>query len=370
MKAKISRSQYLFTIPNLLYGKAIGITSGVIVRKVGGDTWTTMLFGFVIGIGIILMLTYVNSKFPEKTIIQISEELMGKWPSKILGMLLVIFFAFAFSTSANVMTLHVKEYFLLETPFLIICVIYTVLCTYGVYLGIEVIVRFALIGFFMSLFINLTMVAGTIKDFRMINLRPLFDMGLYKNVSNSVYIFSDLSMAILAVGILYPMLNDKKKSISVTFWAMLIGVVLIVIWPMFETGVMGADTMKKYVIVCMQQVRCAQLTRYLPRYELIMVSFFTFGVYVQSAVMFYCSTYCFKQATGIKKDWYIFLPLTVILIFITYYTAYDHNKFINFLTFPWPQICAALSIGIPVVLFITAALKGRMKGKEDSAGAI
>jgi hypothetical protein len=42
--------QYFLMVPNLLYGKAIGITAGVMVRKLGADTWISMTFGFMIGI--------------------------------------------------------------------------------------------------------------------------------------------------------------------------------------------------------------------------------------------------------------------------------------------------------------------------------
>jgi spore germination protein KB len=70
--------QFFFMIPNLLFGKAIGITSGAIARKVGADTWTSMLIGFIIGIGVMALLTYLCFKFPDKTIINYSEDILGK----------------------------------------------------------------------------------------------------------------------------------------------------------------------------------------------------------------------------------------------------------------------------------------------------
>jgi len=361
MKAKTSRLQYFFMIPNLVYGKAIGITSGVMVRKIGADTWTSMIFGFAIGTLIITIMTYLGSKFPEKTIIQYSEELLGKWSGRFIGLLLTIFFAIAYAASANTLALHVKEYFLLETPFFVICLVYTLLCMYGVFLGIEVVIRFSLFGFVMSMLINITMIIGTIKDFRIINLLPLLDRGVLANITNSIYIFSDIAMAIFAVGIIYPMLNTKEKAFTYTIWAMVLGGFMVVIWPLFETGVMGVEIMKHYIVVCMQQVRCAQLTKYLPRYELVMVTFFIFGLYVQSVAMFYCAKYSFKQITGIKKDWYIIIPLSIVLVFATYFMAYDHNNYVKFLSYPWSQICFSLSIALPLVLFFTALSKGKLK---------
>ena len=363
--AKIQRMRYFFMIPNLLFGKAVGITAGVMARKLGADTWISMTIGFMIGIAIMLLMVYLCSKFPDKTIIEFAEVLIGKWVGRGIGIILALFFIMAFGASANVMTLHLSEYFLPETPFFIICLLYTLLCMYGVFLGVEVVVRFSLVGFIMIVLINIAMVTGTIEDIKTINLLPLMDRGLISDIAGSIYIFGDISMAILAVGFLYPMLNKKKKVFRITFWAMVTGAFMVIIWPIYEILVLGPDLMKQTVVVCMRLIRCAQLTKYVPRYELIMVSFFTFGVLVQSVAMFYCAKYCIKQITKIKKDWIMILPLTVILVFVTYYMAVDHNNYVNFLSFPYSQICAALSISLPVILFFTALFRGKLKRRKQ-----
>ncbi len=365
MKIKISRKQLFFAIPNLLFGKAIGITAGVIARKIGADAWTGMAFGFAIAIIFMALMTFLCTRFPDKSIIQYSEKILGKWMGKIIGLILTVFFIIAFGTSANTMTLHLSEYFLPNTPFLIICTVYTLICMYGVFLGIEVIVRFSLFGFIMILMINITMVVGTIADLQINNLMPLMDAGIASNIQSSIYVFSDIAMSILALGIIFPMLNNKKKTVSLTFWALMLSALTILIWPFFETGVMGAEMMQKYVVCCMQQVRSAQLSMYLPRYELLMVSFFSFSVYVQSVAMFYCAQYSFKQVTGIKNRLYILIPLTVLLIYITYQMGKDDNKFILFLTSPWPQICAGLCIGLPLILFIVGLFRNKLHGESE-----
>lgn len=363
MEAKIDRLQYFLMIPNLIFGKAIGITAGIMIRKIGSDTWTSMLIGFMIGTMVMMMLTFLGSRFPDKTIVQYTEELMGRWVGRGIGLILALFFMMAFGASANTMTLHLKEYFLPSTPALIICMLYTLLCMYGVFLGVEVAVRFSMLGFVMIVLINLAMVSGTIQDVRWINLLPLMDKGLLSDTWNSLYIFGDIAMAILAVGFLYPMLNKKEKGVSLTFWAMLLGGGMVVIWPLFETAVMGTGLSKQYMVVCMEQIRCAQLTRYFPRYELLMVSFFAFSMFVQSVAMFYCAQYSFKQFTGVKKDLTILLPLTAVLIFVTYYMGRDHNRYISFLAFPYSQISVILSIGLPFVLFFAALARGKFKKK-------
>ncbi|WP_036937448.1 hypothetical protein [Pseudobacteroides cellulosolvens] len=80
--------------------------------------------------------------------------------------------------------------------------------------------------------------------------------------------------------------------------------------------------------------------------------------------MFHCAKHSIKQLTGIKKDWIMILTLTVVLIPVTYFMAKDHNDYINFLSFPYAQISAVLGIGLPIILYITALLRGRLKSKK------
>ena len=158
------------------------------------------------------------------------------------------------------------------------------------------------------------------------------------------------------------MLNKKKKSLSLSFWASITATVMVVIWPFMETATMGADVMKQFVIVCMQHIRGVQLTRFFPRSELIMINLFVWSVYIQSAIMLFCCIYSAKQVIKIKKEWHLSVPLTAILLVITYYLGFDHNKFADFLAYLWPQAVAALSIGLPTILLI-ASFFGKRKVK-------
>jgi spore germination protein KB len=319
-----------------------------------------MIIGFLIGIIFVLLMTNLSSKFPDENVLQFSQKLIGKLPTKLLGIILAAYFAVAFAVSANVINMHVKEYLLPETPFIIISAVYIILCTYGVILGIEVVSRFAIFGFIMLQGINITMILGTVKDFKLQNLLPLFDKGVLPNITNSMYVFSDIAMVILGIGMFYPLIGDKKKSISIAFWGMLVSAISVLIWPIMEIGVMGADVMKQFVVVCMQQVRSAELTIYLPRYELLMVSFFVWSVFIQSTLMFYCSVKSINHIVNIKKSWKTPVILTPFLIIITYYLGFDHNNYILFLGSYWSQISAGLSIGIPILLLLAYFIRKKL----------
>jgi spore germination protein KB len=371
MKEKVSRLQYFFLIPNLIFGKAIGITAGIIVRKIGADVWSSMTIGFVITSIFVVLMVYASSQFPDKTMIAVCEEIFGKWLAKLIAIIFAVYFAFAYGVSANVMLLHLKEYFLPDTPFIVLSIVYTLVCAYGVILGPEVVIRFSTFGFIMLLGINITMILGTMNDFSLTNLQPIFDQGIKANVMNSIYVFCDTTMVIASVGMVYPMLNNKKRVMPISIAAIIVAFLSVIIWPIFEVGVLGADVMKQFVVVCMQQVRSAQLTRYLPRYELIMVSFFVWSVYVQSTLMFFDSEYSIKEAFKLKKNRWILLALLPIMIIITNQLGKDHNNYISFLAGPWTKASVAIGVVSPIVfsaalLFKKKPRKGNQKKPKEA----
>jgi len=355
---------YFLLIVNILWDKAIGATSSVMARAVGQDTWISMSFGFMVGALVMLIMAYLNSRFPEKTIVQYTEELWGKVAGVIIGLLLAVFFIVAFGVCANVLIIHASAYFLPETPVIVLCVVFTLLCMYAVYLGIEVIARYAFFGIGSILLMNGLMTLGGLEDFRLIDLLPLMDRGILPDISGSIYLFGDTALAILAAGFLYPLLDSGKHTLSLSFGAMIVGGALVTVWPVFETAVLGAGVMERYVFCCMEQARATELTRYFPRFELIMVSLFTAGCVVQSSTMAYCAKVAIRQATGIKKDSYVIIALTVIGVTVTYFIGVDNNYYSNFLAYPWSQICAALCIGLPTLLLLTAWVRGKLKHQE------
>lgn len=351
-------------IINILWDKSIGATSSVMARAIGQDTWISMSMGFAAGALIMTAMAYIGSRYPEKTIVQYSEELLGKAAGIVIGLMLALFFIIAFAVCANVLIIHASAYFLPETPYIVLCLVFTLLCMYAVYVGIEVIARYAFLGLVSILLMNFLMMWGGLEDFRLVHLMPLMDKGLIADVGASIYIFGDLALAILAAGFLYPLLDSKKKSLSLSFWSIIAGGVLVIVWPLWETAVLGAGVMEQYVFCCMEQARATELTRYFPRFELIMVSLFTAGCVVQSATMAYCAKVAITETTGIKKNGYVVIALLVVLVGVTYLIGVDNNYYSNFLAYPWAQICAVLSIGLPSFLLLAIFIKTKLEDNK------
>lgn len=360
MKIQINRTQYFTLFTNLIYGKAVGITSAILARHVGNDNWISMTIGGCVTLFVVWIITYLGAKFPDQTIVQYSQKLVGVWLGRIIGLGLCLFFIIAFTTSANTILFHAKPYLMPETPFIVLVIGYVLICAYGLYAGIEAVLRLSFFGFLMAALLDLVMIVGVSDKFKLNNLLPLLDQGLGIDIAASIYGFTDFSMLIFGLGFLYPLLNNKTKIFKLSFFGTFTGLFLILVWQVFEIGVMGKHITSQFVVSCMQLGRVAQVFTYLPRYELVMMILFVWGMIVQSVVMFYGMIHSFMHVFQVKKEKHWLIPFMLVNILATYFLGKDQNWFADFLSFPWSQITAALTLGLPSLLLILFLIR---KGK-------
>jgi spore germination protein KB len=367
-KVRISRLQLLTMLGNLVFGKAIGYSNGVMMKIVGSDAWIAMLIAFLTGMVVIAPVTWLAARFGTEQPMQYLPRLVGRLPGKLVMMLMALFFFGSFVTSAITIEQHISDYLMTETPLIIFVLLYTLLILYAVYLGIEVIGRLSVLGLLLTILLNVLMVAGSVDHLILSRLQPLADNGLLQVTGASLAADTDVAMATTAALLLLPLTGPPKKWTSLCWWGLGLGGILTATWSVFEIGVLGSQTAAQYLISCMQMARAAELSIYLHRYEMIMVVLFVYGVITQSAVCLYAA--CEFTAAALpfktKRVWLITI-CAVLTIAPQYYLAYDRERYSQFLMGPWPALSVPLAFGIPLLLCLVALF--RPAPKRSAAGA-
>ncbi len=357
-RVRISGLQMATILANLVFGKAIGYTSEVLVRAVGNDAWISMALAFAQGLPIIALMVWLVKRMGGETPELFLKRLLGRWLGRVVLMLLGVFFLGAFITSAITISQHVNDYLMTETPLLVFVVIYTLVCMYGVHLGLEVSARLSVLGLVLVAVLNVLVIAGTINHIDLQRLRPLLDQGIGPVVGASLLAGQDVAMATAAALFLLPATRPGKW-LRVCLWGLGLGALLTLVWPIFEIGVLGADLTARYLIACMQLARAAQLGIFLHRYEMLMVVLFVYSVFTQSIVCLYGCVELAGAALSVGKrgrPWLI-LGIGVVSMVIHYLLAFDRQTYAHFLAYEWPWIAVPLGWGLPLLLCLVALLR-------------
>lgn len=368
MKTQISNSMLMVLIINMIYAKAIGVTQGILARQSGADMWIVTIFSTLLGLFIMWLTVVIIKRLPEKDIIEQTRVLVGKWGAKFIALLLFIFFFTAFGGVMITVVYHLMDYFLPELPSFIFVIVTMIVGLYGIFKGIEVIGRLAILGVFSLIVLNILLLLGSLTYFEIEQFLPVLRNGFINAIETTKHPNGDWAMATLMVSLILPMVKQKEKWSKFSGKGILYGGGLILMWPILEVGVLSPEVSGQYIVACMQMARSAEIGLFVHRYELIMIIFFSLSALIQVMMCLLCASISAKHIINGKNLNRIFIPTSILLGLFGYWIVDDHTRAMTFLTYYWPPVAMTITFGVPIMVFLLGVLfKNKLKqnGKEE-----
>lgn len=363
MKVKISNGMFMALIINLVYAKAIGLTQGSIAREVGSDMWISTVLSFIQGCIMMAFTIVIIRRTPDYNIFEQGELILGKWFGKIIGVIVFIFFMGAAGAVFTTIVYHLKDYFLPEAPTIIFIAAGFIIGVFALCHGIEVIGRMALIGVFSILLLNILIIIGSLNQFDIRELMPVFRFGLVSDLWASRHINADWAMATMAALVILPIVKDNQTWLRSGTSGVLLSGAFVVLWPILEAGVLTAEVTGQYVISCMQMARSAEIGLFIHRYEMIMIAFFALSALTQIMMTFFCAAISVQKILGLREYKPVIIPVSLVLSAWGYWVVREHHRAIHFVETYWVVLAMSISIGLPLLFFLLGIVfKKKLKG--------
>lgn len=294
--------------------------------------------------------------------------LLGGWMRRLTALLVFAYFFFSFGPVMNTFVFHLRDYFLPDYPVALFVILPLLVGMYGCYHGLEVIGRMALIGVFSLITLNILLMLGSFREFDINNLRPIMESGLVKVAWASRHNNTDWSLAVMMAAVLLPMVKNPAKWKRAGSIGIAIAGLMVVMWPMLESGVLSAPVTAEFIVSCMQMARSAHIGHFVHRYEMIMIIFFSVSAMLQIMVCLLCASVAASKAAGLKDHRSMIIPAALLLGGFGYWTSADHLRAMQFMGYAWPLIAHALAVGLPLMLGVLGLLmKRKLQGGRSSA---
>lgn len=87
---RISTHQFLMLGAGVTLGTTFFTVGSAMTSVAGRDGWMAVVPGFILGIPFGFMVLSLSEKYPNKNLIQISEQILGKWVGKSFGILAIL----------------------------------------------------------------------------------------------------------------------------------------------------------------------------------------------------------------------------------------------------------------------------------------
>ncbi|MGO4374840.1 GerAB/ArcD/ProY family transporter, partial [Paenibacillus sp. MCAF20] len=213
------------------------------VRAADSAAPLVTLIGLLLGsIGLSLVI-WLGIRFPRKSIIQYSEDLIGRWLASIGSISIIGFFAVLTSLAAREFGEVVVTSVLKSTPVEITVIVMLLLSAIATRNGITTFAYMHYFYFPLLLVPGLLIVALSLKNAEVINLYPIM-IQKPQGVMQGVLTIAALFQGNFIMTLVIPYMLAPRKAIKSGLWGMMIGGGLYVVIVAAAVGVFGAEEIK------------------------------------------------------------------------------------------------------------------------------
>ncbi len=352
---KINDRQLFFMMFWTILSTAILALPVIIGKYAPRDAWMDAIL-FIPMVSIAAWLAAdLGNKFPQQTIIQYSEVILGRWLGKLVSAILILWLIH----STSLMYREIGEFTILSllpgTPLTAIFCLISIPPAYATYHGLEVIGRMADFLFFICFFFIIIIYILLIPEYHFKELLPLFSDGI-GNILRPLPIVTSFGAQVMIVLFFFPSLKTPQNS-GRTLLAL--AVILGVMGMMTEathTMIFGLDR-KVLNLTFYQMARYVNIGGILERMDPLFVIGELLGSFIKITVFTYVSVFSVAQLFQLKNYRILILPIVAVIFFLALYGFGDLPQMMNFLMNMVPLYSLPIQYGIPLLLLIVGRIR-------------
>lgn len=356
---KLTRWQFICVMISLEVCMTIWLTISPALRAASQDAWISILLGGVQGLAIALLMGRVSRLYPDQTIVQFSDFILGKWAGKVVSLLYFL----AWYSVAAVILRDAADFLQLalfrQTPIYAIVTVLLLLMLYINYKGdIRVIGRFGEIaGPLLLIVVGGTFVLN-LGNIQPELIRPILADHSVGDMIRGSFTFASFLGETYFIFMLMPFLTNRNAAGRDLIWVIAITIVVVTLATVLVIMLFGPYHPAKLLYPYFYAVRYISLLEFIEHMDIWVIIVWLFAVFVKlSLYMFICS-YGTAQWLGIKSwksviGWFAaflwiasILPPNVTVVF----SDYAQIVWVRFV-FP------ILMVALPLILLIVGTVK-------------
>ncbi|GMQ62721.1 GerAB/ArcD/ProY family transporter [Vallitalea maricola] len=361
-QGKISYKQLISIIVLTISPTAILYLPTITYKEAKQDGWISILIVTIYAFLVAYIIISLNKMFEGKTIIQYSEEIVGKYCGKVISFLYCVLYIHLNATVIREFSEVLAGPFMPETPLLFFTIGIMLPSMYGVYKGIEVIARTAQIIFPIFLGAVIIIILLGIRDMNFSRLQPILAEGyepVLKGASRQISWFSQT----IILTIITPFTNLPKKIGKMTYIAIIIVSIMIILVNISIVATFGEEVeLMNYPVL--SYARYISAIGFIERLDSIILFLWIGGVFIKIVILHYCSVIAVSQLFEIKDYRILSVPVGVIFIILSnilWGSLTELKEIIKLINVPYNTMVQA---GIPTILIVIEKIKRRFVHNE------
>jgi len=358
-KGKISAIQMAYIMYPTILATAILLVPAITAKTAGRDLWLSPVWASITGFITVFIATRLNNYYPDMSLIEFSEHIVGRWIGKLLGFFYLLFFL-------HITAIIIREYgefivgsFLRNTPISVVMATMVLVCAFNVRGGVEVVGRTAQMFVPIVLFLFICIVILLIPDLHPKNMLPILEHGLKPSLMGSLVPTGWFSEFIL-ITFLLPCMTDRNKGTKWGMIAVATVMLTIVITNLASYFLFGALT-STLVYPVMVAARYISIADFFEHLEAFVMAIWVGGTFVKISMFYYAIVAGTAQWLKLSDFRPLTLPIGFILVMISIWTAPNLQELVHFLSSVSPFYFLSFQTVIPALLLLLIMVKSRSR---------
>lgn len=355
-KGRISSLQMAMMMYPTIVGTAIVNVPSITGRYAKNDLWISPIWASIIGFLTVLIACQLHKIYPKQTLIQYSEQTVGRHLGKVLGLMYMIFYIIMNGHGIRIYAEFIVGAFLQDTPISIVIFIMILMCGFAVYTGLETIGRIGQLLFPFFVLPPMISVFLLFPELELQNIFPIMENGIMPSIKGA---FAPQAWfgEFLLIAFILPFLADAEKGRK---WAVLstvlvmLTLVLVNLLILFLLG----ETTASYVYPLLHASRYMSFASFIDNLEAAVMAVWILGNFVKFSVVYYCLVLGTAQWLNLSDYRPIVFPIGLWTMIFSFWSIPNQMTLSQYTTLTgFPLYSLLFQTFIPFLLLLIAIVR-------------
>lgn len=340
-------------LPLPLFAARAGGTGGPMVTVAAVATALTAL----------LIITKLGQRFPNQTIVQYSEELIGKWPARLGTVCIIIFFGVLTAMAAREFGEVVITSVLKNTPLDVTVIVMLLLAAMSTRNSLATFAYIHQFYFPLILFPALLIIALSLKNANILYLQPVWGEST-GGMLHGILMIAALFQGSFVMTLVIPAMRSPGKAMRASFWGIAISGGLYIMIVIATLAVFGPEETNKLLWPTLELAKVTSLpANILERLDAAFLAIWVTAVFTTLMSAHYFTIHAISQLFRLK-DHKLFSMMLLPYVFVM--AMYPKNvlhmyEIISIVG----RIGLVLTLVYPLVLLVVAIIRNKGGRTDD-----
>lgn len=359
-KGKISTRQFTLMLFSLLLSTIMFGLPRFLIEQSKQDVWQIMLITFVTDAALAIIYFVLGMRYPQQTMIQYSETILGPWLGKIIGLLYVLFFGYMTLIILKTISEFVDTVLLTDTPELAINFILLLVSLYAVNAGLEVVARLSEVIAPLMLIPLLIILSFSLNQVELGNLLPVFQHNVWESLKSSLQPISWYGVCIV-MGIFMAYHNHPKESLKAKWIAISSVTVLTIMTLMSLITIFGTSYSSQQVYPVFRLAQIIKVGDFFERIETLVIIFQIAGALVGLIILYYSSVLGLAQIFKMKRYQTLTPYFGVSMLILSVFVYSNITEVQQFTETIFPFLALFIEVFLIIMLLIVSLFRHGIK---------